>query len=448
MALAALVLCGTRATADAEPDALREALALARASAYHDAVTALPDTRTLGRADLPLLGPLAAALRDEQPDAARGLLAAMRRLEPEAIPPRVALESLWAERPTPPTLNRTDLPFFPVDFESLSLPASEGLAAAEIVTVAPKAFLAVPGRTDARRGGVYPRVLGVYAARGESLSLRFTVHFVDAATEVRARQAGRWLGAVSLLSDHMLGAAGRARYPVSVWLSPDGAPGAEQWDGSILVRGVRADRSNLEWARQLTHEWGHAAIPGGGGFLAPEAWANGDLGERLFLPAMQKAGWLRAWDAALDVSAYVRRYVDPPRAAFARTGPVPGRVGARDATAFDHYLGACLYIAAAYGTPALAAAMDDMEGPRTPDLLAAFQRGLGARKEWTVARIPGAVGPAAVCFPVRGRYTLESGADGRAGPHPGGPARFDAGWTVLGWDGVLTVRRMTDAGKG
>jgi hypothetical protein len=447
LVLALGMLCGAARAGDGG-GALRAALTLARDGDYREAARALPEMETLDRTDLLLMGRVGAALEEQEPDAALRLFAAMRRLDADGVAPRIALERMWALRPLPATLAAADVPFFPVQAGMLDLPAGKGVPAAEIVTLAPKAFLAVPAAREPRSGTMYPRAVGVYAREGETLRMRFTVHFAADAMAARARQAGRWLGALSLLSDRMLGAASRARYPVSVWLSPDGRPGAETWNGSITVHAAGADRSALEWVRQLSHEWGHAAIPGGGGFARPEAWAAGDLGERLFLPAMRDAGWLRAWDDSLDVEPYVQRYVEPVRAAIARTGPVQRLVTGTDEAAYDHYLGACLYMEAAYGMPLFAATMNDLDGPRTADLLAAFSRSLAARNAWDVVRVAGVDGPLAVCFPERGRYMLEAhGPDGHPAP-PAGPKTFAAGWVRMDWPGVLIVRRLSGTEKG
>lgn len=392
------------------------------------------------------LAVLAGGVGRAAPDMAA--LAEARRREPDAARPRIAMEQAWTERPLPAALNADDIPYFPVAAQTLTLPAADGLPASTIATLLPGAFLAVPPAREPRSGVAYPCALGVYAGGGVRLELRFRVHFMSDDMAGRARRVGRWLGALSVLGGRLLGPAAQARYPMSVWLSPDGAPGAETWNGSIVLHGVRGERSGLEWVRQLTHEWGHAAIPGGGGFARPEAWAAGDLGERLFLPAMRRAGWLLAWDEPLDIDAYARRYVDPPRAAFARTGPVPDLVAGTGAAAYDHSLGAELYIAAAYGMPLLAESLNDLDGPRTADLLAAFTRALAARREWTVHRVPGLDGPAAVCIPARGRYILEThGPDGKPVPL-GAPKTYAPGWTRLDWRGDLTVRRLFGTGKG
>jgi hypothetical protein len=232
------------------------------------------------------------------------------------------------------------------------------------------------------------------------------------------------------------------------WLSPRGEPGAEQWAGSIVIHKADAARSNLEWARELAHEWGHATLPGIDGFVEPEAWADGDLGERLFLPKLAAAGWLAAWDKDLDVAAYTRRYVDTLRAAFARTGPVPKLLKDPTRAGFDHFLGAALYVDAAYGTATLAAALQDMEGQRPANFFAAFQRALARKSTWTVARPDGVAGPVATCFPAAGEYILDARSVRRGAPPTTpatpvtGPIRLPAGWTMLDWSGALTVRRL------
>jgi hypothetical protein len=133
--------------------------------------------------------------------------------------------------------------------------------------------------------------------------------------------------------------------------------------------------------------------------------------------------------------------------AFAKTGPVARLVRGADAASYAHYLGACLSIAHTYGMPILAAAMNDMDGPRTADLLAAFQRALGARQEWTVTAEPGLGGGMMVYFPSHGRYILESHA-GDGGTATRRSLIFDAGWTRLKWSGTMTVRRLAAAKKG
>jgi len=443
--LVPLVSCVPSARADATSDRLRQAVAAAREGDHGAAVRALPPAGDLRREHLQGLWDAVSALREPRPSAAAHLLAAIRRLDPGSSRPRIALESLWTERPALATLYPDDLWLFPVDAEMLSLRGSPGRPAATVATLIPRPFLAIPSATEPRSGKAYSRVVTAYVDRDGALALRFVVHFTGAVDESRARRIARFLGALSVLGDRMLGSVSRAAWPVHVWLSPDGRPGAEQWAGAITIHRAQDDRSALEWVRQLAHEWGHAALPGVQGFTEPEAWANGDLGERLFLPEMAEAGWLAAWEEGLDAAPYTRRYVDPLIAAFASTGPVPALVksGARDG--YDHFLGAALYVAAAYGTPVLAAAFEEMEGQRAADFLAAFSRTLAGRAEWTV-RLPGsAPTPAVACFPMAGEYILEGRSLRRSQRPLASPSRLPAGWVALEWEGSLTVRPAVPA---
>lgn len=439
LAALAVLACGARA--DEAADGLREAEKLARAGHWSAAVEALPPSDALRPTHAPLLARAAPALADDRPNEAARLFAAWRRLDPDAPRPRAAMEAFWTRHSALSVLRAEDVPFFPVDAETLDLPGAGQIAT--VTTLQPRPYLPLSAVVEPRTGRAYPDVTTVYVSHGGPMALRFVVHHDGAADAARARQVGRFLGALSILSDGLLGRVSRAAYPVRVWLRPDGAPGADQWSGAITVRGVRTDRSALEWARQLAHEWGHATLPGVQGFTAPEAWANGDLGERLYLSRMDATGWMRAWEPGLDAAPYLRRYADPLRAAFAETGPRADLVRHTGREGYDHFLGAALYIEAAYGAPALVAALDDMDGQRTADFLEAFRRTLAGRSSWTMARLPRAVGPAPACFPAAGLYMLE--AHGEEAETPPRTRRFDAGWTMWDWNGALTVRRAPEA---
>lgn len=52
---------------------------------------------------------------------------------------------------------------------------------------------------------------------------------------------------------------------------------------TIYIYDIASFKKPLEMAREVAHEYGHAVLPAIGGFKAPEDWANGYLGEKLFL---------------------------------------------------------------------------------------------------------------------------------------------------------------------
>lgn len=84
-------------------------------------------------------------------------------------------------------------------------------------------------------------------------------------------------------------------YVVDVYFSPEGKAGGEQrMDNELYKGGVRLVNTiylykfeeiikPIEMVREIAHEYGHASLPPVGGFKTPEDWANGFLGERLFM---------------------------------------------------------------------------------------------------------------------------------------------------------------------
>lgn len=89
---------------------------------------------------------------------------------------------------------------------------------------------------------------------------------------------------------------------VDVYLCNEGEPGGEHLfgeDQTNLDEWGKPRKSNMiyiydletfvslpEMAREVAHEYGHATLPPVGGFSSPEYWANGELGERLYLTWM------------------------------------------------------------------------------------------------------------------------------------------------------------------
>ena len=76
-----------------------------------------------------------------------------------------------------------------------------------------------------------------------------------------------------------------------VWLCESGPTGAEQYASNIFFYDVGRERQPIEWMREAAHEWGHRVLPKMGRFDRPEAYAEGVLGEALFLQYLaQEAG--------------------------------------------------------------------------------------------------------------------------------------------------------------
>ena len=92
-----------------------------------------------------------------------------------------------------------------------------------------------------------------------------------------------------------------ARSCVDVYLCFSGDPGGEQlFDDDPQAKGISSKvntiyiydlpsfKEPLEKVRELCHEYGHASLPAIGGYDKPEYWANGYLGEKLFMVWLAK----------------------------------------------------------------------------------------------------------------------------------------------------------------
>ena len=108
----------------------------------------------------------------------------------------------------------------------------------------------------------------------------------------------------------------------------------------------------METAREVAHEYGHAVLPAIGGYEAPEGWANGYLGEKLFLTWLRDtmvAGHLTREDtmgATEDqLIEWVKANVDPLVAKAAETLPTPQLLADKTSVGMDRYVGLAMYAA-------------------------------------------------------------------------------------------------------
>ncbi|MBM3501392.1 MAG: tetratricopeptide repeat protein, partial [Armatimonadetes bacterium] len=181
-----------------------------------------------------------------------------------------------------------------------------------------------------------------------------------------------------------------------LWLCTGGPDGAER-DGSdiYLYRVLSADRSPLEWLRQLAHESGHLLIPPIGGFAAPEMWANGEVGERLLLHwlADESGRWSRSdWPssqavARLDalwpgcggvVEDYLAASGRAPLGVWAAGGPESELIMGMDERAMQYYVGLVLYVLAAHGSDGLREVVKSCAGTTVADFVYAYRQTVGA----------------------------------------------------------------------
>ena len=227
---------------------------------------------------------------------------------------------------------------------------------------------------DAKYGQPYHATCYIYVAdrpRGSeairTYLRRFIVHVPEADGLPLARQVSRMLlvcygeNHARLRFDHP-----RDEPTVDVWLTQKvGAglssdTGGEEFTNQIYLYAISSDRKSIEWAREIAHEYGHYALPGVGGFTAPEAWANGVLGERLFLKWIGedlRTGRLQAetvpFITPAQLNEYLAKQVDPLVRRIAHEGADAHLLAHRDAAGMDNYTALALYLDTVYSSKGL-----------------------------------------------------------------------------------------------
>lgn len=118
---------------------------------------------------------------------------------------------------------------------------------------------------------------------------------------------------------------------------------------TIYIYDLSSFSSPVEMAREVAHEYGHATLVPIGGYESPEPWANGYLGEKLFLRELRDeiaAKRLSPDDAmGADLSSldrWVKANVDPLAVQASARDPFTG-LKATGPSAMDAFLGLALY---------------------------------------------------------------------------------------------------------
>lgn len=194
---------------------------------------------------------------------------------------------------------------------------------------------------------------------------------------------------------------------IDVYLCDGGAPGGEQLLGrevlggrvrnfnAIFVFQVGTLTEPLEAARELAHEYGHAVLPAVGGFVEPEDWGNGYLGERLFLDHLRvetQAGRLPAEDTmgadSKMIGEFCRKEVDPSLSLVAKSGPNVAALRAKGPKALEAYLGVMMYLRTVLDDDTFARVLV-LSGSRAHEVLAGVSESLNLGEAATL-RMPSA----------------------------------------------------------
>jgi len=119
---------------------------------------------------------------------------------------------------------------------------------------------------------------------------------------------------------------------------------------TIYIYDIASFKDPMEMAREVAHEYGHAVLPAIGGFQSPEDWANGYLGEKLFIKWLRDAMESGTIDsnavmgASFDkVDAWVKKNVDPLVVDASSHAPNKTLLSAHGQKAMNAYMGLVLY---------------------------------------------------------------------------------------------------------
>ncbi len=215
---------------------------------------------------------------------------------------------------------------------------------------------------------------------------RFTVHVPDSASQPYARRAGRFLALMWGAANRRFGtlSSGLRKTPVDVWLSRTGEAGGEQYRANLYIYDFVSERSGIEWAREIAHEYGHYLLPGASGYTSPENWSNGLLGERLFLRWLLDdlvAGRIPAEEVPFvkpaDLVDYCAKQVTPLIDRMKNSGPDSAALARLDRKGMDAFTSLLLYADEVYGPASILNMLDNLPvtgaaGARGPEFLTAF----------------------------------------------------------------------------
>lgn len=210
---------------------------------------------------------------------------------------------------------------------------------------------------------------------------------------------------------------------VDVYLSEGGRAGAEQAfvidpesrgpDGrpmrvnSVHVYDIDTFTKNaLEMCREIAHEYGHATLPPIGIYSDPEDWANGDLGERLYLQWLRREMDLSGFNeadtlgaTAADLDRYIAANVTPLVAKVGTYGPDYAALAKADREGYDAYLGLALYAEQILPAPAFARSLVLTGSQSAVDYVRAIESAVEERPE-TPIRIPAGFRGQAIWVPL------------------------------------------------
>jgi hypothetical protein len=313
---------------------------------------------------------------------------------------------------------------------------------------------------DPRFGTKYSDVCYAYIKENGLFVRRFAVHSPDRESRPIARNAARYMALVWQTANLRFGPLSRRlrEKPVDIWMTRVGRAGGEQVGSSIYIYDLQADRSPIEWARELAHEYGHYLLPGASGYKEPEDWSNGLLGERLFLR------WLREDIAAgrtkqeqltfvksSDIADYCDKQPEPLIDRIRARGADGSLLAKKSAAAMDELSALLLYVDATYGARVLIDLLDFLPvgsaaGAKPEDFSAALASWIASARRFETRLPTGA--PVRLLLP-RGKFRVTAAGSpfsillDRGSALSEKPGTWNVTVSDPGWR-TITVRGLAD----
>lgn len=277
-----------------------------------------------------------------------------------------------------------ELPLNPANKEALS-ELSTGMELETLpggyLVVAPSKTMLGDTKTDPNFGLKLSRQIAVYAplAAGGFQQVLAVRH--EGADRAFALKVARLAARLMRLHKDRVGkdtAFPQGEDMAQVWLTRvkaphNGSAAAETRVNNVYLFEIAEPRPEIEWARTISHEWGHLTLLAARGYKDPEGDAAGFLGERLFLKWLRED--LQALPRSFDdfcerdgLQLYYTRQLAPLMARYNAGGPDDKRLGQLTTAGMDYYIGMALDTDEVFGSKVFGFALYHLEDT-TPQAL-------------------------------------------------------------------------------
>ena len=350
-----------------------------------------------------------------------GAYAELLRRRPNHDYAREHLQALFYEGEFPRSINARDLAFSPVSFVvdrcHVIGPAGDAIMGLAYTTDllyheamergGPPVEIEVPAAGGQQRVVLNRSNYAFISAPGSDVyNLKFILSYPSALISqtgqdyrvVAAPMAHLMLRAYCYF-DSYLGKQPPGETPVKAYLMENGPPGAETYSDALYFYAADSERSSVEWARQIGHEYGHLVLPPVGRYMEPEFYASGLLGERLFIQwladeaqTVSQCPWpgeaaqasldrLLAGDGKFDAAAYLATTAYADLAHWYEKGPDAAFIAGTGEESMHYWLGMMMWTEMALGRDGLRSVIDAAPGTSPADFLLAIKRVVQARSE-------------------------------------------------------------------